>query len=148
AKVYVNDVLEGLFIAVEAVDGRYTKAHFPAGGGDGNLYKEIWPSPLLDPSALLDSLRTNEEAGDVSAFEQFADAVALSTSATFTEAMSPWVDLEQLLRYVAVDRAIKNWDGIMAFYSPSRPHNFYWYHDAQGSGRFTLIPWDMDNTFW
>lgn len=148
AKVYVNDVLEGLFIAVEAVDGRYTKAHFPDGGGDGNLYKEIWPSPLLNPTDLLASLRTNEEVGDVSEFQRFSDAVALSTSASFAQAMLPWVDVEQLLRYIAVDRAIKNWDGIMAFYSPSRPHNFYWYHDMEGSGRFTLIPWDMDNTFW
>lgn len=148
AKVFVNDALEGLFIVVEDVDGRYTKAHFPEGGGDGNLYKEIWPSPLLDRAALKHSLRTNEEVGDVSAFERFASAAAVMDSSTFTQSMSPWVDTEQLLRYIAVDRAIKNWDGIMAFYSQSRPHNFYWYHDVDGTGRFTLIPWDLDNTFW
>jgi spore coat protein H len=48
ARVYVNGVFEGLFIAVEAVDGRFTKAHFSEGGGDGNLYKEIWPRGGLD----------------------------------------------------------------------------------------------------
>lgn len=148
AKVYVNEVLEGLFIAVEAIDGRFTKAHFPDGGGDGNLYKEVWPSPLLDSRSLEQSLRTNEELGDVSSFRQFSDAATRMNTSTFRQTLSPWVDVDQLLRYVAVDRALKNWDGIMAFYSPSKPHNFYWYHDVQGSGRFTLIPWDLDNTFW
>ncbi len=148
AQVHVNGVLEGLFIAVEAIDGRYTKAHFPAGGGDGNLYKEIWPSPALDAKALRSALATNEEEGDVSGFQAFASAVAGATEQGFASAMSSWVDLEHTLRYIAVDRALKNWDGIMAFYAPSTPHNFYWYHDSGGSGRFQLIPWDLDNTLW
>jgi hypothetical protein len=62
--------------------------------------------------------------------------------------MAGWLDIDHTLRYVAVDRALKNWDGIMAFYSPTSPHNFYWYHDVEGSDRFQLIPWDMDNTSW
>ncbi|MEY2929746.1 MAG: hypothetical protein RL033_495 [Pseudomonadota bacterium] len=148
AQVYVNGVPEGLFIAVEAIDGRYAKAHFPAGGGDGNLYKEIWPSPALDVAELREALTTNEELGDVTAFQQFASAVAGASAEGFDSAMARWVDLEHTLRYIAVDRALKNWDGIMAFYTPSTPHNFYWYHDAGGSGRFQLIPWDLDNTFW
>lgn len=148
AQVYVNGALEGLFIAVEAIDGRYTKAHFPEGGGDGNLYKEIWPSPALQTGPLREALTTNEELGDVSAFRAFASAVAGSSADSFASTMASWVDLEHTLRYIAVDRALKNWDGIMAFYAPSTPHNFYWYHDSGGSGRFQLIPWDLDNTFW
>jgi hypothetical protein len=62
--------------------------------------------------------------------------------------MEAWVDIEHTLRYIAVDRALKNWDGIMAFYAPTSPHNFYWYHDSGGSGRFQLVPWDMDNSLW
>lgn len=148
AKVFVNGNVEGLFIAVEAIDGRFTKAHFPSGGGDGNLYKEIWPSPELDMERLAASLRTNEDVGDVSAFVGFASAVSASSSTSFASDVGPWVDLDQVLRYIAVDRALKNWDGIMAFYSDSSPHNFYWYHDSGGSGRFLLVPWDLDNTFW
>ncbi len=148
AKVHVNGSFEGLFIAVEALDGRYTKAHFSEGGGDGNLYKEVWPRSGLSSTRLAASLRTNEDVGDVSAFIAFGNAVGASTQATFAANMRQWVDLEHILRYIAVDRALKNWDGIMAFYSPSSPHNFYWYHDVGGSGRFQLVPWDMDNTSW
>lgn len=148
ARVYVNGVLEGLFIAVEALDGRFTKAHFPEGGGDGNLYKEIWPRAALDSTKVAASLRTNEDVGDVSAFLAFGDAVDSSTHATFESSMAEWIDIEHTLRYIAVDRALKNWDGIMAFYSPTSPHNFYWYHDSGGTGRFQLVPWDMDNSLW
>ena len=147
AKVYVNGEYEGLFIAVEEIDGRFTKAHF-ADGGDGNLYKEIWPSEHLNPRDLVGALRTNEDVGDVSGFMDFSNAMARAQPATFAADSASWLDLEHTLRYVAVDRALKNWDGIMAFYSKASPHNFYWYHDTEGSGRFQLIPWDMDNTSW
>lgn len=148
ARVHVNGVLEGLFIAVEAIDGRFAKAHFPEGGGDGNLYKEIWPRADVDDTRLLESLRTNEDVGDISAFLAFGDAVSGATPGTFSADMAAWLDIDHTLRYIAVDRALKNWDGIMAFYEPSTPHNFYWYHDSGGSGRFQLVPWDMDNTLW
>jgi spore coat protein H len=147
AKVYVNGEYEGLFIAVEEVDGRFAKAHF-ATGGDGNLYKEIWPVAGLDASTALGALQTNEDVGDVSAFLGFAQAIAAAGQTTFGADVERWVDLEHTLRYVAVDRALKNWDGIMAFYSASSPHNFFWYHDVDGGGRFQLIPWDLDNTSW
>lgn len=148
ARLIVNGNLEGLFIVVEAMDGRFTKAHFPDGGGDGNLYKELWPSPELEPADMIEALRTNEDVADVSGFSAFSAAVGATTHASFAADMASWVDLDHTLRYIAVDRALKNWDGIMAFYSPISPHNFYWYHDVGGSGRFQLVPWDMDNSLW
>src|SRR5690606_30051683 len=67
---------------------------------------------------------------------------------SFVSDMRGVLDIRHTLRYIAVDRALKNWDGIMAFYEPARPHNFYWYHDDGDPGVFRLIPWDLDNTFW
>jgi hypothetical protein len=81
AKVYVNGEYEGLFIAVEEIDGRFAKAHFPS-GGDGNLYKEAWPSANLDASDAVDALRTNEDIGDVSRFLEFAQAIGGAQRAT------------------------------------------------------------------
>jgi spore coat protein H len=147
ARVFINGELQGVFIAVEEIDGRYTRAHYPD-GPNGNLYKEIWPSTATADQDFLDALETNEDAGDVSDIKDFAAAIAGSGTANFVERMEPWVDLEQVLRYMAVDRAIKNWDGITAFYLPNSPHNFFWYHDDGDAGRFHLIPWDLDNVFW
>lgn len=147
ARVSINGQVVGLFIAVEDVDGRYTAAHFPE-AADGNLYKEVWPNAATQDHEFLAALETNEEGADISDMRQFADAVARSTPATFESELSSFIDVDALLRYVAVDRALRNWDGIMAFYSPRSPHNFYWYHDDGPDPRFHLIPWDLDNTFW
>ncbi|HWO09979.1 MAG TPA: CotH kinase family protein [Polyangiaceae bacterium] len=147
AQVFVNGERRGLFIAVEEVDGRFTRVHFPI-GPDGNLYKEAWPNVASSDEELALGLRTNEAGGDVSGLRAFAEAVARAASGDFDAELEPFVELEALLRYVAVDRALINWDGIMAFYSPRAPHNFYWYHDDGPSPRFHLIPWDLDGTFW
>ena len=147
ARLYVNGAFQGLFIAVEDMDGRYARAHYPE-GPNGNLYKEIWPSPGADDASFSAALKTNEEVGDVTDFRAFADAVGQSTDATFAADMEPYVEIDSILRYIAVDRALRNWDGIMAFYLPWSPHNFYWYHDDGPEPRFHLIPWDLDNALW
>jgi spore coat protein H len=147
ARLTINGDLLGLFIAVEEIDGRYTKRHYPA-GPDGNLYKEIWPRTEFEDQDFVEALETNDDAPDVSDLRAFAIAVENSTQDSFAADMVDFIDIEQTLRYIAVDRAIKNWDGIMAFYQPERPHNFYWYHDDGSAGLFHLVPWDLDNTFW
>jgi spore coat protein H len=147
AKLYINDEFMGLFIAVEEIDGRYTKFHYPE-GGNGNLYKEVWPRTGLANEYFIGGLKTNEDKPNVSDIQAFSAAIGASSKETFSTDMQPWFDMDALLRYIAVDRASKNWDGIMAFYTPSSPHNFFWYHDDGVNGKFHLIPWDMDNTFW
>ena len=147
AQVFINGERRGLFIAVEEVDGRYARAHFP-NGPDGNLYKEVWPNAATPDAELTLALRTNEQTGDVSDMRAFAAAVARGANGDFGAEVGPFVEIEALLLYIAVDRAIRNWDGIMAFYTPRSPHNFYWYHEAGPSPRFHLIPWDLDDTFW
>lgn len=59
ARVMFNGKLQGLFIAVEQVDGRFTRSRFTE-GGKGNLYKEIWPMHT-DAAAYTNALVTNED---------------------------------------------------------------------------------------
>ncbi len=87
---------------------------------------------------------------DISRFKAFRDAVvAESTDVTnFRERVAPFVDLQQFARYMAVDRGILNFDGVIACYDygPGIRHNFYWYEDPR-TKRFVLIPWDLDLVF-
>ncbi len=150
AELYINDELIGLFAQVEQVDGRYTAFNFPE-DGNGNLYKEVWPKPGYNDSYYLGHLETNDKPEDnpnVSGIQAFAEAIDETSEETFEADMSKWINIDNFLRYMAVDRASNNWDGIVAFYSPAKPHNFYWYHEALPNGIFHLIPWDLDNTFW
>ena len=149
ARVYINGEYQGLWAAVEEVDGRFTANQFP--DGDGNLYKEIWPQSDVTDADAQNALKTNQDTAtlDVSDFMAFKDAVATSTEANFATQMAAYIDFDYLARYIVVDRAITNFDGIMAFgfgtgWGPAN-HNYYWY-DA--GGKFMLIPWDLDKTFW
>ena len=147
ARLYINGAFQGIFIAVEEIDDRYTEAHFPDASA-GNLYKEVWPNPAVSDDELSAALETNQDAANVSDLRSFARAVGRTTLESFDEDLARYVDVQQLLAYIAVDRELRNWDGITAFYSPLTPHNFYWYHDSGAQKRFHLIPWDLDNTLW
>jgi hypothetical protein len=152
ARVYINGQYHGLFAAVEEVDGRFTANRFPQ-SGDGNVYKEIWPAEHITKADALDALRTNDDAkvADVSDLLAFRDAVTASTEDNFSSKMAPFIDFDYLARFIVVNRAINDFDGVMSFYfgwgPPPANHNLYWYHDTE-SGHFMLIPWDLDKTFW
>ncbi len=152
ARVYINGQYHGLFAAVEEVDGRFTASHFPS-SGDGNLYKEIWPAEHITESDAVAALRTNDEpdVADVSDFLAFKDAVGASTEADFATKVAPHIDFDYLARFIVVNRAINDFDGIVSFYfgwgAPPANHNLFWYHDTE-SGQFMLIPWDLDKAFW
>lgn len=144
ARVYVNERFAGLFIAVEHVDDVFIDAHFPKAAG-GNLYKELWPDSSLSDAQLAAQLETNKKKPDVSDFRAFADAITNATRETFENQLSAHLDFDAVLRYLAVDRAIRHWDGLTAFYRAG-PHNFFWYAPPQGP--FRLIPWDVDLALW
>jgi hypothetical protein len=116
---------------------------------DACLYRDLWPTPELDESAAREALRTNDDPGvaDVSDFMAMRDAVAASTDADFAAKLAPFVDFDELARYIVVDRAIANSDGVLAFYFGSgwgpQNANYYWYNAGE---RFTLIPWDFDKS--
>ena len=147
ANVKVNGQSHGLFSLVEEIDGRFTADRWP-GAGDGNLYKEAWPSSG-DASSYKQSLVTNKTNGDVTAMVSFGEELRTAPEADLPNVLAKWTDPEYLNRYLAVDDAIVNCDGITAFYAPSATsnmvgnHNFYWYQE-QERPYFWLVPWDMD----
>jgi len=152
ARVYINGEYHGLFAAVEEVDGKFAANRFPD-SGDGNLYKELWPAAHVTSADAEAALKTNDDPGmlDVSDFLAFRDAVGTATAADFSAKLGPYLDFDYLARYIVVNRAINDFDGVMAFYfgwgPPPANHNLFWYHDTE-SGQFKLIPWDLDKSFW
>jgi hypothetical protein len=111
----------------------------------------MWPESAAYESALLSALETNndpEDNPDIGDFKEFRDTViaAGTTADNFLEKSKKIVDIEQLVRYIVVDRGIMNFDGIMACYTWTggyMRHNYCWYHDEE-SGLFKLVPWDLD----
>ncbi len=148
ALLRVNDDPQGLFGMVEDIDGRFTSDRWPS-NGNGNLYKEVWPGQT-DQSWVLQQLQTNTDAGDVSAFMAFSQALnAVSSPNDLRSVLGSYTDLDYWARYMAVDDAIANFDGITTFYitgsaDQAGNHNFYFYQEA--TNQFTIIPWDLEST--
>jgi spore coat protein CotH len=150
ANVYINDVLMGLFLAVEEIDGRFTKSRWPD-HGDGNLYKEVWPRSA-DANYYLEGLKTNDdtiENANVQKMISYYNAISASNEQNFEQNLSSYMDFDYLLRYLAVDVAIKNWDGIRSWYwnnttRQGNNHNYFFYEEETSNGKIWIIPWDMD----
>jgi len=149
ARLLVNGKLEGLYIAVEQIDGVFARSRFRE-GGLGNVYKEIWP--MHDAAATyVAALETNATQPNVQHMLDFRAAIAQSRAAA-----ERFYDRDYMLRYLAVDRVTMNDDGVVRFLcvmgltgnnpGPFGNHNYYWYEETQ-SGRMWLIPWDLDKSF-
>lgn len=147
AQLRVNGEEQGLFGMVEQIDGRFTSDRWPD-DGDGNLYKEAWPGKG-DETWIASHLQTNEETGDNSRLAAFSAAINAAAPGDLRAVLDEYMDAEQFSRYMAVDDAIANFDGIITYYTSGSPeeagnHNFYLYQTSDG--RFTLVPWDLEAT--
>ena len=139
ARVLINGKLEGLYVVVEQIDGRFTDSRFSE-GGDGNLYKEVWPvSDAPDP--YLAALETNEDRNpSVDKMLRFEEGIDHGV-----ETAMQWLDADYTFRYIAADRVMINDDGAFHWYC-AKNHNYYWY-EAEHADRMWIIPWDMDSSF-
>jgi spore coat protein CotH len=134
--LYVNEELFGLYLMVEAVDGEFTEKHFANSNGD--MYKPdgigsdlIWIDDNVSSYSDI-NLKTNEESTDNGAFINFVEQINSDST--------DLVDVDGLLRYMAVSTALSNLDS----YQGSLAHNYYLYEQ---DGVFSLLPWDFNESF-
>ncbi len=145
----INGESFGVFSMVEQVDGRFTDDRWPD-RGDGNLYKESWPG-YGDEDYFSEALKTNKETAVHDAVVAFSEGMVAAYGEgpdALIEELGNWTDLDYLQRYLAVDDALNNWDGVTTFYRPldrswTANHNYYWYQEEEAD-RFWLVPWDLD----
>jgi hypothetical protein len=149
ARININGTFSGLYLLVEDVDGRFTHFRFPY-YPDGNLYKEVWPGRTSE-QYYINGLETNDDIPDVSHYLGFSRTLLDADSSNFVRTVGAWTNLDYWLKYMVVDRAINNWDGVTSFYTDEHGalwgnHNFYIYHPSNDQ-KFIPIPWDMDKAF-
>lgn len=141
----------GLFALVEDIDDRFIADRF-RDRGRGVLYKEVWPGNIDALWVFQEDLADTIARGplDPSGMQSFSQAVVEATTneQRYRALMDYLQDSDDLFHYLAADRLSDNWDGIVAWYCVPEcgNHNYFWYQDAL-SGRFTLIPWDLEWTW-
>jgi hypothetical protein len=151
-RLLINGQYAGVFLNVEYIDGRFTRSRFS--DGKGNLYKEVWPtfSSLQLPTteaSLFAGLRTNEdEMPSVQKMLDFGAAVMTTYGQQRADTVDAWMDTDNTMRMVAVDRTIRADDGMFHYYCSGlcNNHNFYVYEEANDE-KVWMIPWDLDNAF-
>jgi len=143
AEVYINGEYMGLYLNVEQLDDEFTESRF--GNDTGNLYKCLWGSSLEDDGQYADNLiyelKNNESVNDRSKLLNFIKVLNHSSDDSFYTQISRLVDLDNLIRFLAVEIVVGHWDG----YSYNK-NNFYIYENP-ATGKMEFIPYDVDNTF-
>lgn len=149
ARVMLNGAYAGVYAITEQVDGRFTDYHFPKGDGDGNLYKESWLGTYRDQTSYEKLQKTNEMVVPATKIARFASALHGANPVDGGKLIDTWMKGDDVLMFMAIDRAITHWDGPMTFYcwnGNCGNHNFYVYESAK-QDRISLVPWDFDYTF-
>jgi len=151
AKVFINDEYFGLYLSVEDIDDEFIAERFNT--ENGNLYKCLYPADLTfrgnDPESYkfesggrrAYELKNNEDLDDYTGLRDFITFLQNSTNQTFSNEVEDKLNVDGLLRWIAVDILTGNWDNYW-----HNKNNYYLWHDFN-TNRFHFIPYDYDNTF-
>lgn len=151
AKLFINGVYVGLFLAVEPLDERFTLTRF--GESDGYLYEYKWNGQSFyfnylgdDPALYVPGLfeaKTNEYAPQPEKIRDMIHAANVSSDADFPVAMQKYLDLGSFVTHVAAEQFMAEGDGLM---NTDGMRNFYLYRRL-ADDRFVFLVWDKDQTF-
>lgn len=142
--VYDHEYL-GLYTMIEEVDNKFLKKHF--GNSDGLLVKPQGMRGLADvgddwPAYASRYLpRGKVDVKLARRIVELAKLVHRADDATFAKSIASYLDVDELLRYVAVGGALADFDSFL-----STGHNYYLYVNPADQ-RISIIPWDLNMTF-
>jgi hypothetical protein len=160
ARLFVNDEYVGLYELVEEIEkpmmGRVFGLDSDGKKRDGGYLFEYqweehfnWTYPtdnLAFYAALFDPKTHDEEAPSI-LYGPIADmfrAINESRDADFEAAVGGYIDLQQFVRFLAVERFTADIDGFLGNWGPN---NFYIYR-FEGGTQSVFIPWDKDLSFY
>ena len=139
--LYVNDAYRGVYLHVETMDDRFLERWFD--DPDGNLYEGAYGVDLY-PEHIWRFEHDEEGSDDVddrSDLLALAELLALPPSEDRVADLEALVDVDLTARVMAWEAVIGHWDGYFHF-----ANNYRLYHEPS-TGRFTLLPWGIDQTF-
>ena len=153
AKLYVNNVYEGLYTIVESIDKTWLQANLGEDGG--TLYKYDYNVSDLpyyfeykgaDPALYVPSPfkpETNESDPQPASLVDMIRTATDAPAALFKQQFAPFMDLTQFIKHVAVEIFLADSDGFNGNWGMN---NFYLYR-YQNQTLYKIIPWDKSEAF-
>lgn len=138
ALVYINGESYGVYANVEAEDKPFLRRWFD--DVSGNLYEE-GQSDFVPGAETTFNLETNEASNDRTDLVGLIAAIDGATPSTFLDAVGAHVDIENYLKFTAVEAAVNQWD--MYSYTVFWVNNLRLYREPT-AGKFHFIPWGHD----
>jgi spore coat protein CotH len=158
AQLFVNNQFAGLYAVVEPIDKRFLARVFGEHDGntenDGYLYEYNWTYPYL-LTYLGPELERYQEIFEPKTHETDSMAALYSPlhlmvreinqarDDLFETNVSKYLDLPGFMKYVAVQSALAEWDGLLGY---AGINNFYLYRFEKKDLSQFLV-WDADNSF-
>jgi hypothetical protein len=149
ARVFVNGEYAGLYSLTEAIDPTFVETHY---GGTGALFEYRYAGPYF-ATDLGDDLNVyrelwaprNDAPRSTSEWYQpirdLFRAIAEAPDATFAADIHARLDLTALIRLLAADVVLAEWDGFLGY---DGMNNLYL---LRRGTQALLLPWDKDHAF-
>jgi uncharacterized protein (TIGR03437 family) len=154
ARLYINGEFFGAYTLVEAIDEAFLLRNF--GEDTGYLYdweetrtdvgyhfEYLGPDPA-SYSPLMWVPSNHKKDPDPAVIEAMVRAINQSSDAGFEEAVSQYLDLKQFMTYIAVEKFVGEWDGVLGLNFGMSNFNSYRF---AGTTLFQFLPWDKDLSF-
>lgn len=135
ARVKLDGAYLGLYVNVESIDKNMLKRWFK---NTAHVYSGPVKCDLVPgKNCYSPSIGDANDRKDLLKFESLHPLAGDAWWKKFQK----YANVEQVLRYIAVDIFLSNWDGYTSF-----NHNNHFVHFDK-EGKLTLIPWGLDQTF-
>jgi hypothetical protein len=103
---------------------------------DGNLYKLLWFGNGVTGQH---AKKTNKREGGHRDVQDLIGKLNSTQDREQWEVIKKNFDVEEVANYFAVNMVLSYWDGFF--------NNYYAYHDVNGTGKWSMYPWDQDKTW-
>lgn len=151
AKVFItvpgchDKAYAGLYTIVEQVDDRFLKEHFGARGGMLLKPEGMTGLPNLgnDWAAYSGQAKAKGKltTADTARFLEMVKSLNLSDEAQFQTAVGDCLEVDELLRFLALECLLSNLDSPLM-----TGHNYYLYLHPK-TRKLTWVPWDLNEAF-
>lgn len=136
-RLYLNGTFLGLYNSIQNVDEEFLVAH--GYDPDGNLYKADKDGACLSIYDDIPNFWTLETgSGNKEDLTAFISEINQVTDDEYLQFCQQQMDYDQMINIIACNMILSNQS---TYY-----HNYFMYHDVNGSNKWEMMPWDLDKT--